>query len=99
MDIRYTIRAILRNPGFATLVILTMAVGIGVNTTMFSVVRAVFLRPLPFPDQDRLVTLWESDPGSGITDRRVSPANFVDWRARTTVFEELGVLPNWTGSS
>lgn len=99
MDVRYAIRAMLRNPGFAALVILTMAVGIGVNTTMFSVVRAVFLRPLPYPDPDRLVTLWENDSESGIAGRRVSPANFVDWRARNTVFEELGVLPNWAGAS
>src|ERR671911_85616 len=88
-----------KSPAFASLVIGTMAIGIGANTTMFSVVRAVFLKPLPFPDADRLVTLWESDPARGITQRRVTGPNFVDWEAQTTSFEALGVVPNWTGAS
>jgi putative ABC transport system permease protein len=98
MDLRYAWRGIVRNPGFAILVIATMALGIGGNTVMFSVFRAVFLRPLPFPGQDRLVTIWESDPARGVRERRLSPANFVDWRAQTSSFESLGVLPNWTGA-
>jgi putative ABC transport system permease protein len=66
---------------------------------MYSVIRAVFLRPLPFPHQDRLVTLWERDAARGINERRLTPANFVDWRAQSRLFEELGVLPMWSGSS
>ena len=61
MDIRYAWRSLSRTPGFSALVIVTLALGIGATTTMFSVVWAVFLRPLPLPEQDRLVTLWESD--------------------------------------
>ena len=96
-DLLLALRAIRRNPGFAALVIGTMALGIGANTTMYSIVRAVFLRPLPFPQQDRLVTLWEKDSVRGIDARRVTPANFVDWRAQSRSFEEMGVLPNWSG--
>ena len=99
MDVILALRGIRRNPGFAALVIGTMAIGIGANTTMYSVVRAVFLRPLPYSDEDRLVTLWEQDSTKGITDRRVTPANFVDWRAQSTAFDAVGVLPNWSGSS
>src|SRR5437867_3515864 len=97
IDLLQALRGIRRYPGFAALVIGTMAIGIGANTTIYSLVRAVFLRPLSFPDQERLVTLWERDSTRGIEDRRVTPANFVDWRAQTTAFEELGVLPNWSG--
>ena len=99
MDLQFAIRNIRRNPGFAALVIATMALGIGANTTMYSVIRAVFLRPLPFPDPDRLVTVWEPDTARGIPQRRVTPANFVDWRAQTNTFEDLGILLNWSGPS
>ena len=76
-----------------------MALGIGANTTMFSVIRAVFLRPLPFPQPERLVTLWESDPESGISYRRVTPANYVDWVSQSKSFAAVGTLPNWEGTS
>src|SRR5229473_2405816 len=99
MDLLLALRGMRRNPGFAVLVIGTMAIGIGANTTMYSLVRAVFLRPLPFADHDRLVTIWERDAAKGIEDRRVTPANFVDWRAQSAAFEEIGVLPNWSGPS
>jgi predicted permease len=99
LDLILALRGIRRNPRFAALVIGTMAIGIGANTTMYSLVRAVFLRPLPYSDPDRLVTLWERDSTNGTADRRVTPANFVDWRAQNTAFEEIGVLPNWSGPS
>ena len=92
MNLRLALRGIARNRGFAALIIGTMALGIGANTTMFSVIRAVFLRPLPFPHQERIVTLWESDPAAGVSERRVSPANFVDWAAQSRSFEAIGAL-------
>ena len=92
----YAWRSLSRTPGFSALVILTLALGIGATTTMFSVVWAVFLRPLPLPEQDRLVTLWESDARTRGAWQRVTPANFVDWRAQTSSFDALGALPNWT---
>jgi hypothetical protein len=74
-----------KSPGFTILGALTVALGIAANTAMFSVIRAVFLRPLPFPDQHRLVMLWQGD---GL----VSPANFVDWEAQSGVFEHMGAV-------
>ena len=97
MDLRVAMRAIVRSPGFAALIVATMALGIGGNTTMFAVIRAVFLRPLPFPDPERLVTVWESDPERGIRRQRVSGPNFVDWEAQGSVFDAMGALPGWTG--
>lgn len=98
-DLWLAIRGMRRSPAFAALVIGGMALGIGVNTAMFSAVRAIFLKPLPFVQPDRLFVLWESDAEAGTAQRRVSPANFVDWRAQNSVFEEMGVLPNWTGAA
>jgi putative ABC transport system permease protein len=98
MDLRYGWRAVLRSPGFSLLVILTFAVGIAATTTMFSAVWALFLRPLPFPEPDRLVTVWQTSPRSGDARERVIPADFADWQARSRSFESLGVLPNWTGA-
>src|SRR5215469_776693 len=97
MNTRLALRDIARNRGFAALVIGTMALGIGANTTMFSVIWAVFLRPLPFPSQEQIVTLWESDPAAGVGERLVSPANFVDWSAQSHSFEAIGALP-WDGT-
>jgi putative ABC transport system permease protein len=97
MDLQFAWRNLSRNPGFSALVIMTLALGIGATTTMFSAVWAVLLRPLPLPAQDRLVTVWQADPRSPEGRQRLTPANFVDWSSQTSSFEALGVLPNWTG--
>jgi putative ABC transport system permease protein len=99
MDLRVAWRGVVRSPGFSILVMLTLALGIGTTTTMFSVVWAVLLKPLPWPAQERLVTIWESDPASATGTRRVSPANFVDWTREARSIEAVGVLPNWTGQA
>jgi putative ABC transport system permease protein len=77
---------------------LTLALGIGANTAIFSVINGVLLRPLPYPEPDRLVTLWERSPQRGIEQERVSGPNYLDWRAQTTVFSEMAVSPGWEGS-
>ena len=93
-DIRYAVRGLHKNPGFAILAVLTLALGIGANTAMFTVIRAVFLAPLAFPHADRLVALWPRNQG---VRELASAANFVDWVARNSVFEELGTWPSSSG--
>jgi putative ABC transport system permease protein len=88
-DIRYAARVLVKNPGFAFMVVLTLALGIGANTAIFSIVNGVLLRELPFPESDRMVTLWENNTVDGLERDDVSPANFLDWRDRQKSFESL----------
>lgn len=86
-DIRYAVRMLAQSPGFAAVAILSLALGIGANTAVFSVVDAVLLKPLPFPASDRLMAVWETMPGN---DRRmVAPGNFVDWQKQSQSFAHL----------
>ncbi len=86
-DLRYGLRGLRRSPGFALVVVLTLALGIGANTALFSVVNAVLLRPLPYPAADRLVWLGEADPkAEGIS---VTWVNYRQWRAANHSFEEM----------
>src|SRR4030095_4608392 len=97
-DLRYGARMLWKNPGFTLIVLLTLSLGIGANTAIFSVVDAVMLRQLPFPNPDRLVRLNESNPERGWPTFSVSHPNFLDWRTRNQTFEALaatsGVRPN-----
>ena len=86
-DIRYGVRMLLKNPGFTIIAVLTLSLGIGANTAIFSVVNGVLLRELPFPEADRIVTLWENNTADGLERDDVSPANFLDWRERQKSFE------------
>jgi putative ABC transport system permease protein len=90
-DLRYGIRTLARNPSFSVIAVLTLALAIGANTTMFTIVNSVLLRPLPYPEPDRLVMLWEKQ----LTDNSlgtVSPANFYDWREQTHSFAKMAAL-------
>ena len=91
-DIRFGLRVLRRNPGFTISTVLTLALGIGAATTMFSVVDAVLLQPPPFSDPDRIVTVWQTDPENGNQPTDVAPANFLDWRARATSFDQLASM-------
>ena len=86
-DLRYGARGLLGQPGFTLVAVLTLALGVGANTALFSVINAVLLRPLPFPDPDRLVAVSETYAGSSRS--AVSVPNLRDWREQNTVFEGL----------
>ena len=88
-DIRYGVRVLARNPGIAVVVILTMAVGIGATTAMFSVVNAVLLRPLPLKDVDRLVMIWETNKEKPDDLRGVPLLRFLDWQSRCKTLEHM----------
>ncbi len=89
-DIRYGARMLRKSPGFTVLAMLTLALGIGANTAIFSVVDAVLLRPLPFHDPDRLVQLWETESSPGSFP--LAGQDFLDWRAQNTTFEGLAAF-------
>ena len=86
-DIRFGIRMLAKNPGVSIVAVVTLALGIGANAAIFSVVNTVLLRPLPYKDPERLVALWENIPSQG--QSRVSPANFFDWKKQSTSFEGI----------
>jgi predicted permease len=95
-DLRYGARTLLRTPGFALTAILVMALGIGATTSLFTIVRSVLLRPLPFRDPDKLVMLYERFRQQPESYNVVAPADFRDWRAQTHGFEDMGVW-RWYG--
>src|SRR5690606_2375084 len=80
-DVRQGARSLARSPAFALAALLTLALGVGATTSVFSVVRGVLLRPLPFPEPQELVTVWMSNPPQGIDEDVTSYPNFADWRA------------------
>jgi predicted permease len=91
-DLRYALRALRRSPGFTIVAVLTLALGIGANTAIFSVVNAVLLRPLPYPVPGRLVRIYETSVAVRGHRDAVSAPNFVDWQAQARAFTAMGVL-------
>jgi putative ABC transport system permease protein len=93
-DIRYGVRSLIKTPSFTTIAVIVLALGIGANTAIFTVVNAVLLRPLPYPDSNQIVMLWETNPRFqiGVDTLPVTPGNFIDWREQPTSFEYVSAL-------
>ena len=92
-DVKFGVRMLRARPAFTALAVVILALGIGANTAMFSLVHGVLLKPLPFKDPGRLVQLWETNPLRNWTDATASPANLLDWRQRNRVFEDIAFYP------
>src|SRR5580700_1248717 len=95
-DLRYALRQLHRNPGFTAVAVLTLALGIGANTAIFSVINAVLLRPLPYKDADRLVMIWQQNPHRGWFENNVSGANFLDWKRQNHAFTDIAAFESRT---
>jgi putative ABC transport system permease protein len=92
-DIHYAVRVLFGRPSFTLVAGLTLALGIGANAAIFSIVYGVLLKPLPFREPERLVQIWETNPIRNWTDATASPANFLDWKKRNRVFEDIAYYP------
>jgi putative ABC transport system permease protein len=89
-DVRYGLRLVRKNPGFSAMIVFTLAAGMGATTALFSVIDSVLLRPLPYPEPERLVMVWEKRPGGSLTS--ASPADYLDWHDQNRVFESIAAV-------
>ena len=92
-DIRYALRNLLRRPTFTLIAVVTLALGIGANTAIFSAINALLLKPLPFPELDRVVAVWDKLPSRGVMHNEVTVANYLDWQSQTQSFDQLALYP------
>ena len=95
-DVRHGARLLRRHPGFTAATVLTLTLSIGATTAIFSVVDAVLLQPPTFPEPERLVTLWQTDPDNGNRPVPVGPADFLDWRDRVRSFQRVAAIDPWS---
>ncbi|WP_321471857.1 ABC transporter permease [uncultured Paludibaculum sp.] len=98
IDIRYAVRSLRQSPGFALVAISVLAIGIGANTAIFSVVNSVLLRPLPFPDPAGLTIVWETSTQQGVKREGPSGPNFYDWREQSRLYQDLAAVELGTGT-
>src|SRR5580704_19235278 len=96
-DLRFAVRMLLKNLGFTSMAVAALALGIGANTAIFSVVNAVILQRMPFENPDRLAMVWEQSPHSGKTNV-VNPLNFIEWQERNHSFERIAALVEFGAS-
>ena len=97
-DLRFAIRVLWKSPGFTTVAVVALALGIGANTAIFSLVNSVLLRPLPFRDSNRLAIFWETDPSQGFNRQGPSGPNYLDFRDQSKSFEDMALLEQGTGT-
>src|SRR5262245_2006325 len=95
-DMRYAMRNLVRRPGFTVIAVVTLGLGIGANTAIFSPINALLLKPLPLPEPDRVVAIWDKVPSRGVVHNEVSMANYLDWRAQSQSFEHLALYRWWS---
>src|SRR4030095_12322742 len=95
-DIRYAVRSLLKRPGFTAIALVTLALGIGANSAIFSTVNALLINPLPFPHLDRIVAVWDKNPSRGVERNEVSMADYLDWKAQSQSFEQLALERWWS---
>ncbi|HMF56640.1 MAG TPA: ABC transporter permease [Pyrinomonadaceae bacterium] len=95
-DIRYGYRMLVKSPAFTAIAVLALALGIGANTALFSVVNALLFHPFRFPEMNRIVTVWETIPTQGVEHNEASVPNYLDWRAQNSSFENLGGYSWWS---
>src|SRR5947209_12408792 len=91
-DIRYAVRVLIQERAFTAISVITLGLGIGANTAMFSVINATLLRPLPYPNAGQLVAIWESVPSFGFPHNTPAPGNFADWRTQNHSFSEMAAI-------
>ena len=97
-DVRFGVRSLVHSPIFSVVTVLSLALGIGANTAIFSVVNGLLLRPLPYPEPEQIVHVWHTPPQQsfpGLDRFSVSPANYVDWKAQSSAFEQMAVYTDW----
>jgi len=97
-DIRFAVRSLLKRPGFTLIAVVTLALGIGANTAIFSAINALLLKPLPFPELDRVVAIWDKQPSRGVLHNEVAMANYLDWQAQNKSFEQLAIYRWWNAN-
>ncbi len=91
-DLRYALRSLHKSPGFALTAILSLALGLGASTAIFSIADSLLLRPLPYRDPSRLMMLWEAERTGAVKNNVISPGNYFDWKTRNTVFDSMAAF-------
>src|ERR1700675_2042862 len=94
-DLRYAFRVLLKSPAFTIVAVVTLGLGIAASTAIFSVVDAVLLHPLPYPDSERIVSISQTVRSIGVSTQDASPANFLDWSAQNSVFSTMACARGW----
>ena len=97
-DIRYAIRNLIKRPSFTVIAVVTLALGIGANSCIFSAINALLLKPLPIPNQDRVMTIWDTNPSHGWDHNEVTMANYLDLRAQNQTFDPLALYRWWSAN-